>query len=84
MAENKTQTPEAAKPEEKSNFIKNFVTKHPRVTKIAGITTAVVAVAGALAVAKNKKESAPTLELVGSSDDYGPFEPTETTMVAEA
>ena len=56
MAENETTNPEAPEAEvvtEESGRIKSFLNKHPRATKVAGVTVGIAAAVGVVAAVKN-------------------------------
>jgi hypothetical protein len=85
MAEqNQNPTPETTEAEEKApSKFKSFINKHPRATKVVGITAGVTAVVGLVAAMKNSDNE----EVVYLADisEPAPFDSTpETTQVAEA
>lgn len=82
MAEN-TQTPEAPQPaEEKTSRWKNVTTKHPKLARVAGITTVALAAVGSLAVVNAFRKGDDTSEAGTAEGHY--TSTTETHQVTEA
>jgi len=77
MAENETQTVDTDV--KKPNFVKVWTTKHPRATRVAVITIGTVAVLGFANEVRNGLRGD-----ANDADDAQTFEPTETTVNAEA
>jgi hypothetical protein len=65
----------------KENRFRTFITKHPRISQVAGFTTAIFAVVGVVSVAKGLKSSSSDVSSTADVQELVSLETTETPQV---